>query len=38
MLGNDFDLIRLLQTAGLTYVLMLIALLLILKLGTRKRK
>jgi len=37
-MGNDFDLIRFLQTAGLTYGLMLVALLLILRLGKRKRK
>jgi hypothetical protein len=37
-MGNDFDIIRFLQFAGPTYGLMLIALLLILNLGTRKRK
>lgn len=38
MMGNDFDLLNFFQTAGLTYALMLVALLLILNLGTRKRK
>lgn len=37
-MGNEFDVIEFLKFAGPTYGLMLIALLLILNLGTRKKK
>lgn len=35
---NDFDLVKFLNTAGLIYLLMIIALALIIKIGTKSRK